>query len=145
MLVNLHICTFFWLAHLSLTLTKKKSRQQNLCFKVLKNYFVQAIIYWDFKDQRANSVDPDEAAHYELPHLDLHCLQIEIFSVLVLYDLIYSIVLIEIDGWLEIYILFNSVSVISGWWEVDIERLCAVELRLQLRRFRIERGSNSVR
>ena len=98
MLVNLHICTFFWLAHLSLTLTKKKSRQQNLCFKVLKNYFVQAIIYWDFKDQRANSVDPDEAAHYELPHLDLHCLQIEIFSVLVLYDLIYSIVLIEIDG-----------------------------------------------
>ena len=22
----------------------------------------------------ANSVDPDEAAHYESPHLDLHCL-----------------------------------------------------------------------
>ena len=22
----------------------------------------------------ANSVDPDEAAHYELAHLDLHCL-----------------------------------------------------------------------
>ena len=23
----------------------------------------------------ANSVDPDETAHYELSHLDLHCLQ----------------------------------------------------------------------
>ena len=23
----------------------------------------------------ANSVDPDEMAHYELSHLDLHCLQ----------------------------------------------------------------------
>ena len=23
----------------------------------------------------ANSVDPDETAHYELTHLDLHCLQ----------------------------------------------------------------------
>ena len=28
------------------------------------------------KNERAKSVDPD-AAHYELPHLDLHCLQIQ--------------------------------------------------------------------
>ena len=41
--------------------------------------------------------------------------------------------------------LFNSISVISGRCEVDNERLCAMELRLRLRRFRFERGSNSVR
>ena len=33
-------------------------------------------------DLRANSVDPDEVAHNEPPHLDLHCLQIQIFSFL---------------------------------------------------------------
>ena len=33
---------------------------------------------------------------------------------------------------------FNSVSIISGQWEVDYERLCAVELRLRLRRFCLE-------
>ena len=27
----------------------------------------------------ANSVDLDEVAHYEPPHLDLHCLQIKSF------------------------------------------------------------------
>ena len=46
------------------------------------------------------------------------------------------------DVWLNdlrFYVLFKSVSVISGRWEVDNERLCAMELRLQLRRFRLER------
>ena len=43
------------------------------------------------------------------------------------------------------YVLFNSVSVISGRWAVDNERLCAMELRLRLRRYRLERESNSVR
>ena len=45
------------------------------------------------------------------------------------------------DGWmddLQIYILFNSVSVISGQWEVDNERLCAMELRLRLRRLVVD-------
>ena len=28
----------------------------------------------------ANSVDPDEVAHYEPPHLDLCCLQMQLFS-----------------------------------------------------------------
>ena len=49
------------------------------------------------------------------------------------------------DGWmndLRFYVLFNSISVISGRWEVDNERLCAMELRLQLRGFRLERGLN---
>ena len=29
---------------------------------------------------------------------------------------------------MQFYILFNSISVISGQWEVDNERLCAMEL-----------------
>ena len=52
------------------------------------------------------------------------------------------------DGWIDhmqFYVLLNSVSVISGRWKVDNERLCAMELCLRLRRFRLERGSNSVR
>ena len=40
--------------------------------------FAQAILYWEFEDQRANSVDPDEVAHNEPPHLDLRCLQIQL-------------------------------------------------------------------
>ena len=30
---------------------------------------------------RINSVDPDEVAHYEPPHLDLHYLQIQLFYI----------------------------------------------------------------
>ena len=29
----------------------------------------------------ANSADPDEAAHDEVPHLNLHCLQIQLFFI----------------------------------------------------------------
>ena len=39
------------------------------------------------------------------------------------------------NGWIDelrFYVLFNSVSVISGQWEVDNEKLCAMELRLSL-------------
>ena len=46
---------------------------------------------------------------------------------------------------LRFYVLFNTVSVISGQWEVDNERLCAMQLRLRLRRFRFERDSTLVR
>ena len=49
-------------------------------------------------------------------------------------------------GWmgvLQFYILFNSISVISGQWADDNIRLCAMEPCLQLRRFRLEQGSNS--
>ena len=51
------------------------------------------------------------------------------------------------EEWLDdlrFYVLFNSISAISGQWEVDNERLCAMELRLWMRRFRLEQGSNSV-
>ena len=43
---------------------------------------------------------------------------------------------------LRFFVLFNSISVISGRWTDDDERLCAMELRLRLKRFRLERGSN---
>ena len=52
------------------------------------------------------------------------------------------------DGWMDdlrFYVLFNSISVISGQCLDDNERLCAMKLRLRLRRFHLERGSNSVR
>ena len=54
----------------------------------------------------------------------------------------------RMDGWMDalrIYVLFNSISVISGRCSDDNERLCAVEHRLRLRRFHLECGSNSAR
>ena len=50
------------------------------------------------------------------------------------------------DGWMDdlrFYVLFNSISVISGRLTKDDERLCAKEPRLRLRRVRLQRGSNS--
>ena len=41
---------------------------------------------------------------------------------------------------LRVYVLFNSTSFISGRLEVGNERLCAMELRLWLRRFRLGDG-----
>ena len=57
--------------------------QNNVC--VLSNY----IIYQEFQDHSANSVDQDEVAHYELPHLGLHCSQIQLFSVLGAFSVSY--------------------------------------------------------
>ena len=45
------------------------------------------------------------------------------------------------DGWMDdlrFYVLFNSISVITGRCSDDNERLCAMELRLRLRRFHLE-------
>ena len=47
------------------------------------------ISYREFKDLRANSVDLDEVAHYELPHQDLCCLQCQLFSSLALKELLF--------------------------------------------------------
>ena len=44
---------------------------------------------------------------------------------------------------LSFYVLFNSVSIISGRGANDNDRLRAAEPILRLRRFRLERGSNS--
>ena len=43
---------------------------------------------------------------------------------------------------LQFYFLFNSISVISGQWADDNERLCAMEPSLPLRRIHLERGLN---
>ena len=43
---------------------------------------------------------------------------------------------------LQFYILFNSISVISGLRADDNERLCAMEPCLRLRRFGLELGLN---
>ena len=41
-----------------------------------------------------------------------------------------------IDGWMtSFYVLFNSISVMSGRYDADEEKLCAMELRLRLKRF----------
>ena len=48
---------------------------------------VQAISYLELKDERTNRVDLDEVAHYEQPHQDLPCLQIHLFSYLVIKQL----------------------------------------------------------
>ena len=42
-------------------------------FAKFKKILDKVISYSKFKDKRTNSVDPDEAAHYELPHLDICC------------------------------------------------------------------------
>ena len=71
----------------NLTLSLPKSRRQNFHLQILQKVSVQDISYWDFKDYRANSVDLDEVAHNEPPHLDLRCLQIQLFSSLVVKEL----------------------------------------------------------
>ena len=43
---------------------------------------------------------------------------------------------------LRFSVLFNSISVILERWADANERLCAMEPRLRLRKFRLERGSN---
>ena len=55
------------------------------------------------------------------------------------------------DGWMDIewmddlqfYILFSSISVISGWWADDYERLCAMKSCLWLKRSHLMLGLNS--
>ena len=47
--------------------------------QIWKQMFCPWKSYSEFKDYGANSSNPDKAAHSELPHLDLHCLQIQLF------------------------------------------------------------------
>ena len=46
--------------------------------RISKNF--SSKLYREIKDQRANSVDLDEVAHYEPPHLDLHSLLFQLLS-----------------------------------------------------------------
>ena len=97
--------TFVSLYNETLLERGKNSKQSNVSFTLYKyqkaddKIFVckfskknvsssyRDILYWEFKDYRANSVDLDEVAHYEPPHQDLRCLQIQLFSSLVLKEL----------------------------------------------------------
>ena len=52
-----------------------------------KTFSITCILLKNQRLQRANTVDPDETAHYEPSHLDLQCLQIQLLLCLVLYGL----------------------------------------------------------
>ena len=48
-----------------------------------------------------------------------------------------------VDGWMDdmcLYVIFNSISVISGRWAGENKRLCAMELRLRLKNFPHQAG-----
>ena len=68
----------------SLTTNKQVTKFSSANFQKI---YVKTISYLEFKDKRANSVDLDEEAHDEPPHQDLRCLQIQLFSSLVLKEL----------------------------------------------------------
>ena len=59
--------------------------------------FLQALSYWKFKEQRTNSLDLDEEAHFEPPHLELRCLQIQLFLFFVIISVNMESVIIR-DG-----------------------------------------------
>ena len=66
------------------TLNSQKAEDKIYVCKFSKKVKSKLYHIENFKDQRANSVDQDEVAHYEPPHRDLCCLQIQLFLSLVL-------------------------------------------------------------
>ena len=61
----------------------KSQKHLTKCMSAKFQCFIIAISYWEFKDWKANNVDPDEVAHDEPPHQDLYCLQAQqVFVVL---------------------------------------------------------------
>ena len=77
--------------NVSLTLYKYQKQTTKFSSASFKKKLLSSsyrdILYWEFKAYRAISVDLDEVAHYEPPHQDLRCLQIQLFSSLVLKEL----------------------------------------------------------
>ena len=62
-------------------------------------------------------------------------------SIFILAPISFEISSKKMDGWMDdlrFYVLFNSISVISGRCLDDNERLCAMELRLRMRSFHLE-------
>ena len=108
------------------SLTSKKQMTKLPSANFQKKCQVQAISYWELKDSRANSVDLDEVAHYEPPHQNLRCLQIQLFSSLVLKELKHCRIgwthLCKIDRWMNEVGFdgpFNNNPVILGYWGND--------------------------
>ena len=58
----------------------ERGRLNFVCKIIKKKNHSNSIIHvFRIQNLKENSVDPDKAAHNELPHLDLHCLQIRLF------------------------------------------------------------------
>ena len=61
-----------------------KIADDNIYVCKISKCYIQAISNTEVKDKTANSIDPDEVAHYEPPHLDLCYWQIQLLLFLVL-------------------------------------------------------------
>ena len=61
-----------------------KKKQTIILVRKISNTFFQSYITLRIQKLEGKSVDPDEAAHIELPYLNLHCLQIQLQSTLVI-------------------------------------------------------------
>ena len=72
----------FYRSHLMIKPKVAKQQMPNLCLYNFKKCFIEVISR--IQDLRLNSVDLDEAAHYELPHLDLRCFENSTFFFLLL-------------------------------------------------------------
>ena len=57
---------------------RQKKQATKLCLQIFEKLSNINCILLKIKDFSANTVDPDEAAHYEPSHLDLQCLQIQL-------------------------------------------------------------------
>ena len=76
--ISTKLCPDIQLFILSLKAPKKQTTK--FTFAKFQNVFHPSYIALRIqRKKRANSMASDEAAHYELPHLDLHCLQIHMF------------------------------------------------------------------
>ena len=64
-----------------------KFSSANLQKVLTPTYIILRIQRLEGRHMRADSVDLDEMAYYEPPHQDLHCLQIQLFSSLVVKEL----------------------------------------------------------
>ena len=62
----------------------KKNRQQNLFLQNFTNILSKLNEFTKRKEQRANSVDPNEMVHYEQLHIDLYCCKFNHFPFLML-------------------------------------------------------------
>ena len=51
-------------------------------FFVFNKLFLERSLYVEVERLNVNSVDPDETSHYKPSHLDLHCLQKPISSII---------------------------------------------------------------
>ena len=97
----------------------KDSRQHIMKFtsaNFQKMFFLA--VYGDCKDQWSSSADQDKATHFEPPHLDLRCLQIQLLSVMTysvsrLLTIMYSAMIDGVVAGIDVYSNTLSVSKVS--------------------------------